>query len=233
MVSAGLLSDFMWDRFISEWGAGWSIQASLSGPLLTGLNGIVACIVQVVFARRIWVLSQSMKGGIIASVVVLFIKLGRNPMQADLLATVAKIAVVAAVACDLTFTVTIAILLWKARLSTRLQQTTTLLNKLILSTVETGAMTSIAAILQGFVFLYFPKTSFYTIFLYVLGRLYATALLASLNRRSCEIARKRDLSCPLELPSSNQTESKESEQSRFKGMNLSPSPSSPKSPALI
>ncbi|KAF8653432.1 hypothetical protein AX16_003940 [Volvariella volvacea WC 439] len=240
-VFAGVLSDSMWKQFTDEWGGGPSDQVTGAAALLPGMNSFVACIVQIVYARRIWVLTdQSMKGSTVALIVVMLalvqaiINIKASAEVPNELTDDTRycgfawvcVSAISTIACDLLFTTALAILLRKARSSTRLQQTATLLNRLVFSTVETGAMTSVSATLQGSV-LFFPATPFYTVFLYTLGRLYATSLLASLNRRNPELVTKGEISVVVRTPDQGpQSQSKESKQFHPEGLNTPISPSS-------
>ncbi|KAF7371444.1 hypothetical protein MSAN_00781400 [Mycena sanguinolenta] len=69
----------------------------------------------------------------------------------------------------------------------------TILNRLILITINTGLLTSLCAIAALIAIVYSPNTLIYAGFYFCIGRLYSNALLASLNARSVIRGRIRDV----------------------------------------
>ncbi|KAF8653433.1 hypothetical protein AX16_003941 [Volvariella volvacea WC 439] len=116
---------------------------------------------------------------------VSYVKLNRDPTYVLNLLRVSTVWLVSAMVCDWTITIALVLLLWNARNKTVLRRTSTtgLLDRLIISTVETGAVTSMASLLELVFFLRLPYTFLYTAVLFVIGRLYTNVLLASLNGR--------------------------------------------------
>lgn len=79
-------------------------------------------------------------------------------------------------ACDILITVAMVTILLQVRKMTTYKSSKTLLSALIVSTVETGMVTTICALADLFCYLFAPNTFFY-IFLYVLFTAYTHRLI--------------------------------------------------------
>ncbi|KAJ7210038.1 hypothetical protein GGX14DRAFT_565840 [Mycena pura] len=86
--------------------------------------------------------------------------------------------------CDLLITITLVSILWRQRQETRFQRTTGIINKLIRFSVETGSVTSAAAIIEVILWLTSRQWNFHFIFFLVIGKLYSNMLMATLNCRA-------------------------------------------------
>ncbi|KAJ3751481.1 hypothetical protein DFH05DRAFT_1519692 [Lentinula detonsa] len=67
---------------------------------------------------------------------------------------------------------------------TGLRRSDSIINKLIICSINTGALTSLCAIASMLSILLAPETFIYISFFFCMGRLYANSLLATLNVRS-------------------------------------------------
>ncbi|KAJ2924094.1 hypothetical protein H1R20_g4079, partial [Candolleomyces eurysporus] len=174
------------------------INTPWSGAALPALNGTVGLCTQVFFAWRILVLTKSIWGKMSAGLVVLtagmqcaasygvtiqFTLLAR---QLDLLRTLKRTVIVwlaGSFICDVLISITMVIILTKARGATAYTGSKNVLNALIVHTIENGMVTTACALVDLICYLLFPDNLFYVCFEYLLGRLYANVLLATLNGR--------------------------------------------------
>ncbi|KAJ7088888.1 hypothetical protein B0H15DRAFT_1022378 [Mycena belliarum] len=72
-------------------------------------------------------------------------------------------------------------------------ETETMVNRLILFTINTGLLTSLCAIASLVSLIVSPKTLIYASFYFCIGRLYSNSLLASLNARNIIRGRINDI----------------------------------------
>ncbi|KAF8653428.1 hypothetical protein AX16_003936 [Volvariella volvacea WC 439] len=183
------LTHNMWSLFVERWGGDPNIQTAWTAGLTAGMNGFISCLVQMFFARRIWIISgKSTVGSTIAVLVILvsllqgcaafafsvkFFLVGRDPHRIHEVLSTATVWLPAAAACDWVITITLVILFWRARGNPdeRDRRSDSFFRSLIRQTIETGAITSFAALLKLICFFAFPQTALYSIFLFILGRL--------------------------------------------------------------
>ncbi|CAE6499484.1 unnamed protein product [Rhizoctonia solani] len=193
-VQTALTTHNAWHFLSRGWGdlrvlsdPGWSWIAV---PLLSGL---VSATVQLFFAWRIWILSRSIPlTGLIATIAV---TQGLCAMYSGtkfaILNDISKIGTLFPTAtiwlggsalCD--FIITISMVTFLARASTGFSQTDSVITKLIRMTVETGLVTTTAAITDLILYLVFQKNNLHMIPALALAKLYTNTLLATFNSRS-------------------------------------------------
>ncbi|QRV79274.1 hypothetical protein RhiJN_07289 [Ceratobasidium sp. AG-Ba] len=193
-VQTALTTHNAWHFLSRGWGdlhvlddPGWSWIAV---PLL---SGIVSATVQLFFAWRIWVLSKSIPlAGLIVSIAV---AQGLCAMYSGIkfaiLNDITKIASLfpsatvwlgGSALCD--FIITISMVTFLARASTGFSQTDTVITKLIRMTVETGMVTTTAAISELILYLVYQHNNLHMIPALALAKLYTNTLLATFNSRS-------------------------------------------------
>ncbi|KAF8643220.1 hypothetical protein AX16_009154 [Volvariella volvacea WC 439] len=162
----------------------------LSVPIF---SGIVSCSVQLFFAYRIKVLSQSILIGAAVSVIALLqgsaaIAAGVQAFQVGNFSELQSVAfvstsiwLVGSAVCD----VIIAILMiyFLSKRNTGFKKTQMLVTKLIKLTVETGAITATIATLDVILFLVFQEKNYHTVPALTLAKLYSNTALAVLNSR--------------------------------------------------
>ncbi|KAJ7825759.1 hypothetical protein B0H14DRAFT_2819515 [Mycena olivaceomarginata] len=85
--------------------------------------------------------------------------------------------------CDIIIAGTMATLLWRAKHRSGFKSTETVLNRLIINTVETGAITATLALIELALFKTMPQTYYHITVEYIQGRMYSNVLLATLNGR--------------------------------------------------
>lgn len=193
-VQTALTTHNAWHFLSKGWGdisvltnPGWSWIAV---PLL---SGIVSATVQLFFAWRIWVLSKSVP--LAGLIVCIALTQGTCAMYSgirfEIIDDVAKIASLFPTAtiwlggsalCD--FIITISMVTFLARASTGFSQTDSVITKLIRMTVETGLVTTTAAITELILFLVYEHNNLHMIPALALAKLYTNTLLATFNSRS-------------------------------------------------
>ncbi|KAJ6494344.1 hypothetical protein C8R45DRAFT_176316 [Mycena sanguinolenta] len=95
-----------------------------------------------------------------------------------------KIWLIGSFVCDILIAVTMSGILWHARVQTPWKTTDSMMTKLIYHTVETGAVTALAAGIELVLFLVYPATSLDDTPAFLLGKLYSNVVLATLNSRT-------------------------------------------------
>lgn len=156
-------------------------------------NGFTAFVVQCFFTIRIYHLSHKniMLTGLVAALVlaqfcVTLVYVGKSlPMktyeQLDTLKGLSMAVNATTAASDVVIAMSLVSMLHLSR--TGFKRSDSVINKLILYTVNTGLLTSIDAICSLASIAALPNTFIYICFFFALGRLYANSLLATLNAR--------------------------------------------------
>ncbi|KAF8881374.1 hypothetical protein CPB85DRAFT_421063 [Mucidula mucida] len=85
--------------------------------------------------------------------------------------------------CDMTITVSLVILL-SNRKKKGLKETTSLIKGLVRFNIETGFLTSIAALVELVLFHTLPKSTWYIMLFHMLGGFYSNTFMATLNYRA-------------------------------------------------
>ncbi|TEB36889.1 hypothetical protein FA13DRAFT_1787202 [Coprinellus micaceus] len=176
------------------------ISPPISAPGTGVLNGMVSLCVQMFFVWKIYSLAQKSKvfigvAGLVAVLSVLqfgasigittkFIMVNREAIRLHELKTPITIHLVTTAACDTVITLAMIVILSHYKDNTVFVKTKSLLNTLIIATIENGLITSVTAI--GNLIIYFTRTQdmINIAFQYVIGGLYAIVLITTLNRRS-------------------------------------------------
>ncbi|KAI0049075.1 hypothetical protein FA95DRAFT_962839 [Auriscalpium vulgare] len=155
---------------------------------------IVSFIVQCFFISRIWILSK--KNVVVVGVVSLFVLVQLVVTivylaKAFTFSTYAELATIkgwsmsingTTVASDTSIALVLCYLLRNSR--TGFRRSDTLINKLILFTVNTGLLTSIDAVCSLATIAALPNTFVYISFFFAQSRLYSNSLMATLNARN-------------------------------------------------
>ncbi|KAG8932216.1 hypothetical protein FRC02_001514 [Tulasnella sp. 418] len=179
-------------------GSGWGDSAILAHPgwswiAVPLLTGVVSAVVQIFFAWRLWKLGGSyiisgvivvlaLAQAIAAIVSGVWFQLLEDMAKAGVLRPPAIVWLGGSAAVDLI--ITASLVTYLSRSSTGFSATDDIIAKVIRMTVETGACTTTAAILELVLFLVYPATNLYMIPALPLAKLYTNTLLASLNSRS-------------------------------------------------
>ncbi|KAF9247140.1 hypothetical protein BU15DRAFT_69979 [Melanogaster broomeanus] len=156
-------------------------------------NGFTAFMVQSFLAMRVYRLSNksylatsSVMVLVIGEFVLLLIYVGKA-LPMDTFVELAELKVLSmsinavAAAGDVLIAIFLCVLLQKSR--TGFRKSDTMINKLILFSMNTGLLTSICAVASLVSISVWPNTFIYIMFYFCLGRLYCNSLLATLNAR--------------------------------------------------
>ncbi|KAF9019478.1 hypothetical protein BDZ89DRAFT_1072967 [Hymenopellis radicata] len=166
----------------------WSFSALL--PLVI----VLAIMVQGFYAWRIRCLSGRLfipiaiccvalvGGGFLLHVSVMFAK-ERSVKAFIELAPEVSTGLAGAAACDITITVSMVVLL-SNRKTIGFKETASLINQLVRFNIETGFLTSIAALVELVLFHAVPQSTWYIMIFQILGGLYSNTFMATLNYRA-------------------------------------------------
>ncbi|KAJ6566476.1 hypothetical protein B0H19DRAFT_1137918 [Mycena capillaripes] len=156
-------------------------------------TGVTAGLVQSFYAYRVWRMSKRnlFLTGLILALVVATGACGTAwvvlALQADTYQRLLRISPLTisinalSTAADVIITSTLCFMLYRTRPTSL--RTETMVNRLILFTINTGLLTSLCAVASLISLIVSPSTLIYASFYFCIGRLYSNALLASLNAR--------------------------------------------------
>ncbi|KAJ7221068.1 hypothetical protein C8J57DRAFT_1393328 [Mycena rebaudengoi] len=166
-------------------------------------TGVTASLVQSFYAYRVWRMSRHnfVLTGLILLLILATTGCGTAwvilALQAQTYERLLKISPLTisinalSTAADVIITSTLCIMLRQTR--PVFIQTDTMVNKLILFTVNTGLLTSICAVASLISLIASPKTLIYASFYFCIGRLYSNSFLATLNARDIIRGRINDV----------------------------------------
>ncbi|KAG2014367.1 hypothetical protein CC2G_011192 [Coprinopsis cinerea AmutBmut pab1-1] len=175
------------------------VKPQATGPVIQILSGFVAASVQCFFAWRVWILaSTKIDKGISVFIALLagaelclaiavgiqFISVivyGASPIKT--IGTTVGMQLGAALICDAMITFAMVSLLSRYKERIMISETRNILNAITRNVVENGLITTVFASLNLAFFFARPNDMIHMAFHYVIGRLYANVLLASLNNR--------------------------------------------------
>ncbi|KAJ7749387.1 hypothetical protein B0H16DRAFT_863869 [Mycena metata] len=199
VVQTAISSLFAFETLVLHWGdpnillhLPWS---SAAGPFFTAT---ISAAVQIFFAWRIYALKgkNPFAVGIAGLIVMLALMQSLCAIITDAKFTVAtdlaeierlvigvKVWLIGSAVCDIVITATMLVILSQYRQNTPWSRTDTLITKLIYNVVETGAVTSIAALLDVVLFILYPGNNLHQVFAFMLGKIYSNVLVATLNAR--------------------------------------------------
>ncbi|KAG2014374.1 hypothetical protein CC2G_011198 [Coprinopsis cinerea AmutBmut pab1-1] len=199
IANVSMIFHSVWHAFIMAFRdpALATVPAS-SGPALQMMNGVVACTVQAFFGWRIWVLSsKKIEKGLSVMITLLavsglalaiavatqFIYLISGRVPTANVNVLAGLQLSFHLVCDAMITLSMIMVFagYKERIA--ITETKNLLNALTMNTLENGLATTVVASLNLAFFLARPGDMIHAAFHYLIGRLYANVLLASLNNR--------------------------------------------------
>ncbi|KIJ97150.1 hypothetical protein K443DRAFT_133905 [Laccaria amethystina LaAM-08-1] len=190
-----------WQSLVVAWGNPTIFIGTSAFPFLTvPITGIESCIVQIFFAWRIWTLKREFKiYRIISSIICLvaFMQLAgaiargiacaqseRLSTQHNALDLSAEVWLWGTLICDSIIVATMTFLLVQAKLESSFKSTKRIIDRLIIVTLETAAVTLITTLVQLIFYLRAPPSSISQLWImYILGGLYANVLLSVLNGR--------------------------------------------------
>ncbi|KAF9493779.1 hypothetical protein BDN71DRAFT_1449836 [Pleurotus eryngii] len=191
-----------WNNFGKNWG---DVETLLiidwSWDPLPILNALVASMVQIFFAWRIYRLSNKIWISIpivLVSLVQLCAATYYDAMvikEKNSISTLLALTewvdtwLISSAVCDILISTAMITILARASLTSHFRRSSSSLNQIIKFTIETGFITAIGAIIEIILWRTMSENSFHFIFFLTLGRLYSNVLLASLNSRATLSAR--------------------------------------------
>ncbi|KAJ7689672.1 hypothetical protein B0H17DRAFT_1066030 [Mycena rosella] len=186
----------------NSYGPGWGDIDTLlvldwSWTPLPILNAVLAGMAQSFYIWRIWSLMRGHRyipifiGAVMVMQVtvcfhytVIFALAGRKTAELGLISAEVSAWLGGSAACDLLITITLVTILSYQKRHTTFAKTTGLINKMIRFSVETGAITTLAAVCDLTLWLSTREFNIHFIFFFVLGKLYSNVLMATLNFRA-------------------------------------------------
>ncbi|KII83986.1 hypothetical protein PLICRDRAFT_46769 [Plicaturopsis crispa FD-325 SS-3] len=196
LVQTAITMYYAWSQLVWSQGPYESVyDVEWSLCVLQLLAGIVSCIAQCFFARRIWILKNTrMMGKVVTCIFLLVVVQSAsaivNSIQIFINMTNAEVQVesmwyTARFVCDSLIAGSLLHILIKARAHTRIKKTTTILTRLIVVTIQTGFITAVVTGLQltSYLIDLAVMDQYYIMLSLLLGKLYLNVLLATLNAR--------------------------------------------------
>ncbi|KAF8177934.1 hypothetical protein K438DRAFT_1978250 [Mycena galopus ATCC 62051] len=199
LLQTSLITHSNWVTLIAKWGNTAAIaDTPWSSTTTPVINGFVAACVQCFFAWRIWTLSRTtvarattalivavaaMQLAASAAVTGEYTLLNRDYSRLLSVSRAAETWLAGSLVCDSVIAIAMVIILIQAQHRSRFKSTETILNRLIINTIETGAITAGLALIELILFHVYPSDFYHVTLEYVLGRMYSNVLLASLNGR--------------------------------------------------
>ncbi|KIJ89620.1 hypothetical protein K443DRAFT_687198 [Laccaria amethystina LaAM-08-1] len=190
-----------WQSLVVAWGNPSNFIGTVTFPLMTvPLTGLESCLVQAFFSWRIWTLRKDSKVYRLITVAILLVGLlqlsaaivrgvvcvqppstARRPYNMEI---TAKLWLAGTLICDLIIVATMTCLLFQAKLESTFSATKRVVDRLIIVTLETGAVTLTATLIQLIFYFKYPSNSLQQVgVMYILGGLYSNVLLRVLNGR--------------------------------------------------
>ncbi|KAJ7131736.1 hypothetical protein C8R43DRAFT_1133675 [Mycena crocata] len=203
-LQTAFITHTVWEQLVATRDPAALRSSPWSAATTPILNGIVSACVQGFFAWRIWLFETKYIGRVIAVIIVMiafmqlsasiavsviFTLISRDITNLARLTRAAQVWLAGSFVCDLIIAIAMVIILLKARLETHSASTSSMLNNLIVNTLETGAITAVLALAQLILYQLFPRIYLHIAIEFVLGRLYCNVLLAALNGRGRRRAR--------------------------------------------
>ncbi|KAJ7729817.1 hypothetical protein B0H16DRAFT_225706 [Mycena metata] len=201
LTQTGVSSHYAYWVLALGWGNTTALQilpwSCLATPIFTG---ITAALVQIFFAWRIYLLMRKTVWACVITAVIVLLAMIQGVTilivvvrfaHATAFTNVTKIGVgvktwlIIAAVCDVFITTILIIIFhqYRIQLPAEERRTDTFMVKLMLNTIETGAVTSVTAIIYLVLFLLYPQSNLEEIPTFILGKLYANVLLFTLNVR--------------------------------------------------
>ncbi|KAJ7187781.1 hypothetical protein C8R46DRAFT_1169 [Mycena filopes] len=185
----------------NQYGPGWGdtdtlLQIDWAWGPLPALNGILAAMAQGFYVWRIYSLSKSIVIPLVISSVIItqvtaafyygiVVSIeGRGVDKLFALTPEITLWLVACAACDVLITCSLIWVFSRQKQKTNFARTSGIINRLIRYSVETGAVTSLGALIEVILWLTSRQWNIHFIFFLVIGKLYSNMLMATLNARA-------------------------------------------------
>ncbi|KAK2465489.1 hypothetical protein APHAL10511_002381 [Amanita phalloides] len=195
-----LATHWAWHVLVAGWGLPTNVESLNWSAITIPISaGLVSIIVQTFFAWRVSMLKGKSWIFLCAAVLIVLVALmqGLSAMVNGIrffffqsivdvkgFSTGVVIWLSGSLACDFLIAASMVTILLQAKSTTSFKRTDTLINKLIVHTVETGVVTVITAIVDLALYLKYPDNFLHIVPALILGKLYSNIALANLNGRT-------------------------------------------------
>ncbi|KAN0088283.1 hypothetical protein V8E55_005340 [Tylopilus felleus] len=187
-----MITHAIYTYIVTDFGAFEELDNIVFMVIAVFLNGFTTLFVQCFLAMRVYRLSKSWLayGLVMIMVIAQFLLVLIYDIKALRYETFARLAALKALSMainatsavgDILITMFLCALLHRSR--TGFQKSDTMINKLIMFSMNTGLLTSICALASLICISVWPHTFIYMAFYFNIGRLYCNSLLATLNAR--------------------------------------------------
>ncbi|KAF8175505.1 hypothetical protein K438DRAFT_1979729 [Mycena galopus ATCC 62051] len=214
IIFSMLLTHMNFTAIITNWGnPDGFIFLSWSACTVTPGSGVMAAMVQIFFAWRIWKLNKHIIARCITVLIVLLALLQsissialtivwktKYQLSTILLAEVSilkdltSLWLAGSLAVDILIAGVMVFSLMHSRRTSPIRRTETLINRIIVNTVETGVITAVTALLDLTLYLLpIQGQTYHAAPAFILGKLYSNVLMANLNGRARSTAFKAGL----------------------------------------
>ncbi|THV04739.1 hypothetical protein K435DRAFT_790744 [Dendrothele bispora CBS 962.96] len=200
LIQTGLATDYAWKTLVSHWGDPTIlVEVPRSSLSLSFINPILSAIVQIFFAWRLWYLMPGGNVGKIFPVLIVLVALMqclsaliasiRFTVTSDLsqlpaLAAGFTVWLAGSFVADILIAICMVFVLKRAQAQAVSKRTETLVTRLLMNAVNTGAVTAVAAFVELILFVVYKDNNFHQAPAFLLGKLYTNVLLANLNSRA-------------------------------------------------
>ncbi|KAJ7232489.1 hypothetical protein B0H12DRAFT_1076857 [Mycena haematopus] len=186
-----------WNMFGSGWGdPSVLLQLNWTWGALPLLSGIHSGMAQGFYIWRIWHLTKQLWLPVPIALAVLTqlaglywfsIKWNIGRWHVSVLPPLSgavSVWLIGSAVCDVLITLALTSVLWRRKRETKFAETSGLLNRLIRLSIETGALTSVTATVEGILWLGWERFNYHFALFLILGKLYSNVLMATLNCRN-------------------------------------------------
>ncbi|KAF7326992.1 hypothetical protein MSAN_02493000 [Mycena sanguinolenta] len=186
-----------WSMFGNGWGDPNSIlQFNWTWGLLPLLSGVHSGLAQGFYIWRIWHLTKQLWIPLPITLAVLAqlsglywfsIKFNIAHWRISSLPPLSGAVstwLIGSAACDVLITLALTSILWRRKKEAAFAETSGILNRLIRLSIETGALTSLTAIVESILWLGWERFYYHFTLFLMLGKLYSNVLMATLNCRN-------------------------------------------------
>jgi len=205
IIQTAFLTHYAWVTLVSGWGIPID-SLPWSGATFPIMSGLIALIVQLFFAWRIWVLRVSIRYPYFAKIMSVLIAMvamlqgvaaiyggiafsvNRTWEHVEKLTWIVEIWLGGSTTCDILIAAAMITILAEASRGSPWKRSAVMINKLMIHAIETGAVTAVTALVDLVLFERYKHTGIHQAPALLLGKLYTSALLVSLNGRQ----RRRD-----------------------------------------
>ncbi|KAF5368898.1 hypothetical protein D9758_002938 [Tetrapyrgos nigripes] len=198
LIQTALSTDYAYKTLVSGWGdPRILVDVPRSSLSLSIVNPILSAVVQIFFAWRLWHLMPGKYGYIFPVLIVLVALMQctsalvasiRFTINSDLallpsLSSGFTVWLAGSFVADILIAMCMLFVLKRAQAKAVTKRSETLITRLLVNAVNTGAVTAIAAFIDLILFVVYKDNNYHQAPAFLLGKLYSNVLLANLNAR--------------------------------------------------